>query len=113
MIHDIQEKIKAHKNDIFWVIFAILAVLTLVGGGLLYSKTSYKYPIKIEEKAFEIGAGEAISSTKGEFIVSKNGSKYYPLGCKAANRIKLENRVYFESAIDAKAAGYELSATCK
>lgn len=113
MIHNIQEKIKTYKKDIFWVIFAVLALLTLVGGGLLYSKTNYKYPIKIEEKAFEVGAGEAISSTKGEFIASKNGSKYYPAGCKASNRIRLENRVYFESAIDAKAAGYELSATCK
>lgn len=112
MIPHILEKIKAHQNDIFWVVFSVLMVLTLVGGGLLYSKTSKKYPIQIQEKAFSVGVGETASSTKGEYVASKNGSKYYTPKCKATNRIAEENRIYFAVAADAEAAGYTLSASC-
>ncbi|MEK7576426.1 MAG: hypothetical protein AAB482_01895 [Patescibacteria group bacterium] len=109
MIHNLREKIKAHQNDIFWVVFAVLVVSVLVGGGLLYSKTNHKYPIQIQEKAFTVEMGEV----RGEYYASKSGSKYYPLNCKAGNRITPENRVYFKSPEEAESAGYALSTTCK
>lgn len=46
-------------------------------------------------------------------VVSKNGSKYYPKGCKAADRIPAQVRVYFASAAAAEAAGYTKATTCK
>jgi len=47
------------------------------------------------------------------FIASKNGKMYYSLGCSGINRIKIENRVYFNSEIEALKAGYTKSKTCK
>jgi hypothetical protein len=44
---------------------------------------------------------------------SKNGSTYYVPGCKSGNRVKLENRVYFESETDAEDQGYTRSKLCK
>ena len=48
----------------------------------------------------------------GEFVASKNGSKYYLTTCAGAERIKDENKVYFGSAAEARAAGYEPAVGC-
>ena len=41
-----------------------------------------------------------------QFVASKRGEKYYPVRSGEAQRIALENRVYFESALQAEGAGY-------
>ncbi len=51
--------------------------------------------------------------TGNQFVASKNGTKYYPADCGSVNRIKDENKVYFNSTSAAETAGYSLSATCK
>jgi hypothetical protein len=43
---------------------------------------------------------------------SVNGTKYYNYGCKSGNRIKIENRLYFENEAEALLAGYEPSVNC-
>lgn len=48
-----------------------------------------------------------------KFVASKNGKLYYSLGCKAANRIKPENEVWFRSESDAIKSGYSASTSCK
>lgn len=50
---------------------------------------------------------------QGQFVASKNGQKYYPLDCASANRIKEENKIYYESAMEAEADGKELSSQCQ
>lgn len=52
-------------------------------------------------------------STQGAFVASKNGTKYYPVGCSGANRIKEENKVYFTTSKEAESAGYGKAANCK
>lgn len=46
------------------------------------------------------------------FVTSKTGKVYYPVTCKSVNRIKPENRVYYESSSELIARGYTLSKTC-
>ncbi len=46
------------------------------------------------------------------FVASKNGSKYYKAGCTNANRIKVANQVWFESAAAAISAGYKAASNC-
>ncbi len=48
----------------------------------------------------------------GLFVASKNGTKYYPKGCKSADRIKPENQVWFATGQEAESRGYELSNQC-
>jgi hypothetical protein len=57
-------------------------------------------------------AGEPAGLADGAYVASKNGSKYYLTSCSGANRIKEENKVYFGSAAEAKAAGYGPAANC-
>jgi len=49
----------------------------------------------------------------GNFVASKQGKKYFPLGCGTAKSIKEENKVFFGSEAEAEQAGYERSLTCK
>lgn len=49
---------------------------------------------------------------RGEIIASKSGKKYYFPWCSGINRIKIENRIYFNTEIDAQNKGLTLSNTC-
>jgi hypothetical protein len=60
-------------------------------------------------KASGIKAG----SQAGNYVASKNGKLYYTRGCKAANRIKPENEVWFTDASEAESMGYTRSGSCK
>ncbi len=52
-------------------------------------------------------------SPKIAIFGSKNGSTYYIPGCKSGDRVKIENRIYFESESDAEDQGYSRSKLCK
>lgn len=52
-------------------------------------------------------------SMSSQFVGSKTGTKYYPVGCSGINRIKEENRVYFTTEQEAMDKGYERTSTCK
>ena len=68
----------------------------------------------IQENAFSVTPFEGRGGypKASGFIASKNGTKYYPIDCASANRIKPENRLYFALAIDAQKAGYEPAVSC-
>lgn len=57
---------------------------------------------------------ENVLQGSGKYVASQSGTKYYPAsGCGAVNRIKPENRVYFETAEVAESRGYERYSGCK
>lgn len=49
----------------------------------------------------------------GVFVASVNGKKYYRPSCKEVNRIKEENRIWFDSEEEARESGYEPSVCVK
>ena len=53
------------------------------------------------------------AAEQGDYVASKNGSKYYLTDCSGANRIKEENKVWFDTVDEAKAEGYEPAKNCK
>jgi hypothetical protein len=53
-----------------------------------------------------------INSTTNKYVASKNGRVYYFTWCSGAKRILEENRQYFNSSKDARAAGLTPSKTC-
>lgn len=46
------------------------------------------------------------SVSKGNYVGSKNGTKYYTPGCPGTTRIKPENYIWFETVEDATLQGY-------
>lgn len=67
---------------------------------------AYTPPAKQEK------TGTATAET-GKYVASKNGTKYYLPSCGTANRIKEENKIYFNTKEEAEAAGFGPSSTCK
>ena len=54
----------------------------------------------------------ATTSSTGQVIASKSGTKYYLPTCAGASRISDANKIYFNSAELARAAGYSPAANC-
>ena len=52
------------------------------------------------------------TAENGAYVASSKGKMYYPVNCGAANNLKQENRIYFQTAIEAEAAGYKRSTAC-
>src|SRR3990167_4005144 len=50
------------------------------------------------------------TTSQGSYVASKSGEKYHPAtGCSYADRIKSENKIYFNTPQEAETAGYEPS----
>ncbi len=50
---------------------------------------------------------------QGNYVASKNGKKYFFTWCASAKSISEANKIYFQSAEAARAAGYTPAANCK
>ena len=129
-IHELSNKIKGvgkDLNHIFTYIFLILIVgfgsfflgrLSVTSqnigissdNNLTTSKYNSNYQAKYTESKLQ---STASSSQEGKYLASKNGKLYYTASCKASNRIKPENRVWFGTESDAIEAGYSKSSSCK
>ncbi len=53
-----------------------------------------------------------LDESKFNYLASKSGTRYYPIGCKSASRIKSENRVYFMTVEEAQKEGLTLASGC-
>ncbi len=49
----------------------------------------------------------------GQFVASKNSTKYHPIDSGTAKRIKDENKVFFQTKAEAENAGFEAGASVK
>jgi hypothetical protein len=50
---------------------------------------------------------------KGTYVASKSGSAYHFPWCSGAQRIKEENKIWFETKEEAEQAGYRPASNCK
>lgn len=67
-------------------------------------------PASVEKKTTQ-SLPEAQKQT-GQFVASKNSNKYHLPTCRFAKKIKPENQVWFSSAAEAEARGYQPCGTC-
>ncbi|OIP79089.1 MAG: hypothetical protein CO002_01440 [Candidatus Portnoybacteria bacterium CG_4_8_14_3_um_filter_44_10] len=123
-----------NQTDVVLIFGVILVALIGFGLGRLTATQATKEPVVIEsQRASALNSIEqnvnqdntkqntnneknsssadqisnAGSPEKGIIVASKNGTKYHWPWCSWAKRIKPENQVWFDSEIEAKAAGYE------
>ena len=61
----------------------------------------------VESTAVPGGVGE------GNYVASRNGTKYHLPWCPGAQQIKDENKVWFDTKEAAETAGYTPAANCK
>lgn len=131
-IHDWADKIKGKTgidNTTFLYLFLIIGVgVASFGLGRLSTDASPK-EVKGIEISQQASAARTISNTSSrnivsttntmelssgkKYVASKNGKLYYPSTCKGANRIKEENKVWFDNASEAESLGYTWATSCK
>lgn len=59
------------------------------------------------------GTSTGSVAAEGKLVASKNGTKYHFPWCSGAARIADENKIWFNSAEEAKAKGYAPASNCK
>jgi len=122
------------KDDIYIVIILILVGTASFGLGKLSSYEKSKVPIAVintkkavYDEALKIPVSSPTTDqssenkqvqtslpaqTGGEVVASKSGTKYYYPWCSGASRIKDENKVWFNSIDEAKAANLTPASNC-
>lgn len=118
-IAESREKCKSFVNRLFApkasiprdvLIITILALSSTLSFGL-----GYLAGIDAGQ-APSISVGESplvATTTDGQVVASKSGSKYYFPWCSGVDRISTANKVWFSSAAFARAAGYSPAENCK
>ncbi len=114
---------KEHEKNLLIGPVLVLGFLIGLGTGLLF-KSNQVSPIIID-KNIKIGlstpanyetngnsSAHKKTSISGNFVASINGKAYYPANCVAAQRIKEENRIWFNSREEAEADGYKPAQNC-
>ena len=105
------EKIKPYLGPVI-----LLLVASLSFGLVRLSKIEENQrPIMIEQAEIVANSTSTtafISKDNGQFVASKNGTKYYYPDCAGASRIKEENKIWFQTADQAKRAGYTPAVNC-
>ncbi|MEK7659633.1 MAG: hypothetical protein AAB343_00315 [Patescibacteria group bacterium] len=111
MIRRIQEIIKNTPEIVAAVdgLLAALTVIAIVGLMLWLQRGSELTGPQFIDEAFTVRFADDTTLPYGASI---HGEKYYPVGCKGIGRIKLENRIYFSSVIEATGAGYTAASGC-
>ncbi len=109
------------KNDFFIIILMFLVGLSSFGLGKLSSFEKKKIPISILNTQESMYASVLESSKepdkkdatkKGIIVASKSGTKYYYSWCSGVNRIKEENKIWFDSTEEARARGLTPASGC-
>lgn len=120
--------LKTNQRDLFLAALVFLIGMASFGLGRLSVLWPAKEPIKIDEAVGNDETGRTAPvnnsikpsdssaptspSAQGNFVASRNGSSYHLPFCPGAKQIKEENKIWFESAEEAKAAGYKPAGNC-
>lgn len=110
MLSKIKIFFKSYESDLILVSVIILVALISFGLGRLSKIGESKIPITIENLT---GAVNNIATSTGNFVASKNGTKYHYPWCSGAQSIREENKIWFSTAEEAKKAGYQPASNCK
>ena len=125
-IKEISPKIKAkagllsNNREIFILLVLIITAFTSFGLGRLSKTESAKTPISIKNNNLATISGilekpEFSPSLQigGRYVASMNSNKYHAPWCSGAQRIKEENKIWFNSKEEAESAGYTPASNCK
>lgn len=100
------------SSGIFYSLVISIIVLDIFIAFKIYSISKYKNndPL-IYQKQSIYDLSTYSNSNLNKIYASSKGSKYYLANCKSS--IKEENKIYFNTEIEAQNSGYSLAKTCK
>jgi len=114
------------NNAVFNALLIILVALGAFGLGRLSkideNKTSFSFTdanvasmVQAASDDTTLPEGDLNASIPigGLYVASKNSDKYHAPWCSGAQRIKIENQIWFNSKEEAESAGYTPASNCK
>ncbi|MFH1979380.1 MAG: hypothetical protein ABII97_03290 [Patescibacteria group bacterium] len=101
------KKIKTIESDLILVLVVLLVGLIAFGLGRLSVVSENETPVRIESLVGSVNLAD------GLLVASKNGSKYHYPWCSGAQKMKEDNKVWFDSKEEAERAGYSPASNCK
>ncbi|MBI5079565.1 hypothetical protein HZB06_02790 [Candidatus Wolfebacteria bacterium] len=118
------QNLSQKSTKYFFPAALILVFLIGLGIGLLYNNS--RPPQIIIDKNMKIGLPKqaklsaqtnmteqsSLYKQFGHFMASINGKSYYPKDCAAANKIKEENKIWFDTKEEAESQGYNPAQNC-
>lgn len=138
ILNDTLEKIKGafqhfDRRDIVVGLIIILSATGAFGLGRLSRLTENRQPItitapdqstllaspvttEINKKTDSVKVNSPASASpsgKSNYVASKSGAKYHFTWCPGAKTISEANKIWFQSAEEARAAGYAPASNCK
>ena len=113
MLSKISEIVKKRTNRLVFTIGAILIIVLALGIGLnIGAKVFSRPPITINSELLPTSSFPTADNSQSGYVASINGQYYYPVDCSSANRIKEENKMFFNTKEEAESQGYKPSTSC-
>lgn len=128
ILQDFWKNSKPFLEDEQYFTFSLIVLVSLSAFGLgrlsvlqvqdtqaslyMIHATGTKKALDISAEVEEVKSLQQVPKIQA-FVGSKSGTVYYPAGCSGINRIKVENRVYFETIEEAVAVGRTRSSQCR
>lgn len=120
IIRKVKHLIKENADDLFIALIIFLVGIVSFGLGRLSIIWPQKEPITIENHESRIMNQEGIalhglknSDSRGKYVASKNGTAYHLPWCQGAQKIKEENRIWFDTKEEAERSGYKPAGNCE
>lgn len=108
-LHYLAKEGKVFLNRVWSILILAGSIFGAYGLGFLSASETLKLPIYVEKEQEIV----ELVNPGGKYIVaSKSGSKFYFTWCGGVNRIKEENKVYFDTKEEAIKKGYEPAQNC-
>lgn len=113
MLRNSKQSLTIVADDmLFTLLLLVLVAVTSFGLGRLAERSYTNTNASVTPDAAAVIFSEPATQPQSPVVASRNGTKYHFPWCSGAARILPENTVYFDSAADAQAAGYEPAANC-
>lgn len=132
VLKKVKEFAKENARDLYVAAIIFMVGVSSFGLGRLSVLWPKKEPIRVEERKPEtletglpagsknpgnnLGANVKNSIKRtlaGKYVASKSGSAYHFPWCPGAQRIKEENKIWFDSKEEAESRGYKPAGNCE
>lgn len=107
-----------NRTDLLTALIIFLIGMASFGLGRLSVSLPQKELIRLEDPSSEPASSGSPDIPRpavlknGSFVASKSGSVYYAVWCAGASRISEANKVWFQTAEQAKSQGYRPAKNC-
>ncbi|KKS37866.1 MAG: hypothetical protein A3G49_02005 [Candidatus Sungbacteria bacterium RIFCSPLOWO2_12_FULL_41_11] len=131
MLYHLYKKIKSwlesNQKDLFLAATIILVSIISFGFGRLSAIWPEKQPIRIEksqlselselsndgnDKLNPLNQLNSLNQPNGKYVASKNSTFYHYPWCPGAQKIKEENKIWFQTKEEAESRGYKPAGNC-